>query len=341
MIHVVHDAVSMTLTARPLVQSPPVYDGTIDAFISQYVLPDLPSPDTVAAFHDELRQYINGGDPLFLLRAVNGTVRREVYKTSDGTRFRASDNAPAWWVHAMVVQNYRIAPGAFGDVVATMPTHMFDVAAVTGRTANAAGWHIAHIFDVKDGNTDYKRWSRAEVIGRFVRNIHPCNYFPIAKAEWRRWGGDQRVIATFAALYAERYNEVWADFLRLSRVREDALLPIGEPVRYYYGTEVSAERSRHRRAPVAIMRNRVQGGGSGSDGATVTYQASRLTFKRDVIEPLDESDSFQVVTPDGTFRMTKAEFYSTFPNVPLTKSYRQTGVYNYATLPRAAERFRL
>ena len=194
---------------------------------------------------------------------------------------------------------------------------------------------------MKDGNTDYKRWSHADVIGRFVRNIYPCNYFPIAKSEWQRWGGDQRGVAAFAALYAERYSEVWADFLRFSRVREDALLTIGESVRYYYGAKVSAERSRNRRAPLATMRDPVQGDSSGFDSATVAYRASRLTFKRDVIEPRDDNDSFQVVTPDGTFKMTKAEFYSTFPNVPLTKSHRQIGTYNYATAPRVAARFRL
>jgi len=44
----------------------------------------------------------------------------------------------------------------------------------------------------------------------------------------------------------------------------------------------------------------------------VTYEFSRLGFKADVIEPLRDRDSFRVVTPVGTFQMTKAEFYRDF-----------------------------
>ena len=62
------------------------------------------------------------------------------------------------------------------------------------------------------------------------------------------------------------------------------------------------------------------------------YAAARLTFKRDVIEPLAEDDAFEVVTPFGTFRFTKREFYSDFANIPLTRSYREHGVYHGASL---------
>jgi hypothetical protein len=71
------------------------------------------------------------------------------------------------------------------------------------------------------------------------------------------------------------------------------------------------------------------------------YRFSRLCFRRDVIEPLAESASFRVVTPVGTFEMTKGEFYETFANVPKTRSYREIGLYHYPTLPSKALRFKV
>ena len=58
----------------------------------------------------------------------------------------------------------------------------------------------------------------------------------------------------------------------------------------------------------------------------VEYSFSRLCFKADVIEPLNDDDIFAVHTPDGTFQMTKADFYRVFPNVVASKSYRDSGI---------------
>ena len=43
---------------------------------------------------------------------------------------------------------------------------------------------------------------------------------------------------------------------------------------------------------------------------TVEYSFGRLCFKADIIEPLNDNDEFIVHTPDGSFRMTKADFYN-------------------------------
>lgn len=64
------------------------------------------------------------------------------------------------------------------------------------------------------------------------------------------------------------------------------------------------------------------------------YSYSRLCFKADIIESLDENDSFVVHTPDGTFQLTKAEFYRTFPKVPLTKSYKDRRLYSCKYPPK-------
>jgi hypothetical protein len=73
----------------------------------------------------------------------------------------------------------------------------------------------------------------------------------------------------------------------------------------------------------------------------VKYEFSRLCFKADMIEPLAAEDSFQVNTPKGSFRMTKAQFYRTFANVVASSSYRDKGIYHYPTVPGKAEQFRL
>ncbi|HWE50826.1 MAG TPA: hypothetical protein VG273_13610 [Bryobacteraceae bacterium] len=72
-----------------------------------------------------------------------------------------------------------------------------------------------------------------------------------------------------------------------------------------------------------------------------TYRFSRLCFRRDIIESLGPDESFQVVTPVGTFQMTKADFYGSFQNVVESKSYSEGGIYHYPKLPARAERFRV
>ena len=72
---------------------------------------------------------------------------------------------------------------------------------------------------------------------------------------------------------------------------------------------------------------------------TIEYTFSRLCFKADVIESLDDNDVFIVHTPDGSFRMTKADFYRVFPNVPKTKSYQEGRIYHCKYPPKRAMQF--
>ena len=71
-----------------------------------------------------------------------------------------------------------------------------------------------------------------------------------------------------------------------------------------------------------------------------TYEFSRLGFKADIIEPLRSSERFRVVTPVGTFEMTKAEFYRDFANVAASRSYRERGLYHYPVVPAKANKYR-
>ena len=60
----------------------------------------------------------------------------------------------------------------------------------------------------------------------------------------------------------------------------------------------------------------------------VEYTSSRLCFKADLIEPLNDNDSFIVHIPGGTFKFTKADFYRVFSNVIETKSYQEGRLYS-------------
>ena len=70
-----------------------------------------------------------------------------------------------------------------------------------------------------------------------------------------------------------------------------------------------------------------------------SYEFSRLGFKADVIEPLAAGDRFRIITPEGTFEMTKAEFYRDFANVVRSMSYRDRGLYHYPTTPEKALKY--
>lgn len=317
---------------RSLVPSPPSFSGTLDELWSCCIEPNLPTPDAVADLHRQLVAYVREPGALLLVRQVRGMERRAEYTTADGTRLRATDNAPAWWVHYALSQGCQIAPGAFAHVVETLPAHLFDVARTMPTSASAAGWHIAHLFPVKDGRTDFRAWRRPEAVGRFVRNIHPCNYGLVPKPGWQRWGGDARVIALFAERFARRYAEIWDEFLLLARADPGALGRVVGPVRYSYAPNADAPPAG---MPDGSPRARAVGG-----PVRASYPATRLLFKRDVIEPLADGDAFQVITPHGTFVMTKAEFCRVFPNVRQSVSYRERGVYHYATVPKAALQFR-
>jgi hypothetical protein len=165
-----------------------------------------------------------------------------------------------------------------------IPTHFFTVARRLRDSVSSAGWHVAHIYDAKDGNTDWRMWRRPELVSRFVRNLHPCNCFYVPKLGWQRFGGDKRVIAAVAAKYAARYESIWPEFLELV---SGAPLPQVDMCTVRYATDdFRATRPRS------------------TAGDAASYSFSRLGFKKSVIEPLKDGDSFQVVPPHGTCRGT-------------------------------------
>ena len=70
--------------------------------------------------------------------------------------------------------------------------------------------------------------------------------------------------------------------------------------------------------------------------AATHYKYSRLAFRREVIEKLAPSDSFEVETPEGTYCFTRVQFEKVFSNVTKTKSYLLRSLYHYPETPKKA-----
>lgn len=332
------DAKQLARNTPALRHCPSVFDGTLEEFVDEHVLPNLPTPDAVTEFHQALVSYVAESDALLLVRAVTGTERRRDYSTSGNVTFRATDNAPAWWVHAALTAGHHILPGAMRAVTSTMPCHMFDVPKVSAPVAASVGWHIAHIFNVKDGDTDYSRWTRKDVVARFIRNIHPANHFLFPKHGWQRGGGDPRVIGYFSSLYERRYGAVWDEFVAIAGASPGALARTSAPIPFSYNDGLPSVR-------VTTSGRRSEHGANLPDtsppSGVIAYHSSRLTFKRDVIEGLGDGVSFRVDTPAGSFQMTKEQMREVFPGVVASRSYRQGGTYHYSSIPNKAEQFRV
>ena len=146
----------------------------------------------------------------------------------------------------------------------------------------------------------------------------------VPKRNWHEYGGHTAVIGYIANRYAQRYASVWPDFLQRAGA---ATLPQADgSARFVLSPE-----------PVP----RTPPASSDTPGVAASYRYSRLCFRADVIEPLDDNDVFEVVTPEGRFRMTKAEFRRSFPKVIASNSYREGRIYHYPRAPVLALQFRV
>jgi hypothetical protein len=330
------ELISSAGASRQILPAPDSFSGTIEELTTTHARHNLLAPEQVVRFHQLLLEYFENRDPLFLIRAIGQTSRGQIYHTNSGNRFKATDNAPAWWVHYALFQEIEIRTSSFAPLIETLPTHFFEIAAQVPRSISSAGWHVAHIFAVKDRKTEYAAWDRKELVRRCVRNIHPCNYFFIPKTDWQLWGGNERVISYFAQLFESLYGAIWKEFLSLAGVDYGSLVRISGTIAYQIRPRAANENS------LKCAPARSENAFDPTHGAiAIEYRSTRLTFRADLIEPLSPKVRFRIVTPAGTFVMSKAEFYSSFPNVVASKSYQRNGLYHYPKIPAAALRFRV
>jgi hypothetical protein len=302
--------------------APDRFDGNLIELYAEWAKKVLLPRSSVEDFHHLLVSYLKSADPLFLTRTVSGQQRGLDIRTREGHRLRATDNSPAWWIHAKLFDRLSVRREAFASFIESVPCHMFNVR--LADSINSAGWHVAHVFEAKDRNTDYQHWNRDELSRRMVRNIHPCNYFYLPKTDWRVYGGEPAVIAFFHRQFAERYSSVWDEFIQL--VGGYAPIAPGSEPSFRYRIPVRPTATAH---------------STGTREFAARYEYSRLAFKADVIESLALDESFRVDTPQGSYAMTKRDFYRIFPLIPVSRSYARDRLYSYPTPPRRAEQFRI
>ncbi len=322
-------ATGRSMAAHRVIPVPPaIFEGSLHDLYQLHIEPILPDVDVVVDFHKALDEYVRTEQPLFLVRYLRGMQRGATLEVSGGL-IRPTDNSPAWTVHRWLFDR---APLRNAEELASfleefVPSHFHSMARIP--SVSRSGWHVAHIFPAKDGNTSYQSWDRAELTKRFVRNLHPCNCFYVPKTAWHRYGGDTDVLAFAADVYRKRYGAIWAEFLRLAAA-EDLPPPEASPDRFRdsYGPAQP-----QRLQPVAV---------AGSTPAAVEYSATRLMFRRPVIESLRPEQRFRIVTRDhGTFEMSRAEFEQVFDNIVKSVSWQRDGLYHVARPPAKAMRFRV
>ena len=211
-------ATSRAALSRRLIPAAPTdFEGARGANTSlRYLEPLLPEVGVVERFHRALAAYVREPDARFLIRAVSGLERGTPVTTREGVTLLPTDNAPAWWWHAIMFNDVPVAPDGLAGAIDSTPARMFDIPRVA--TVNGAGWYVAHLLGAKDGDVDWRSWSLTTATWRFVRNIHPCNVFYVPKwtPEWKQVGEDPDMIASVAAHYRTRYAAVWDEFALLA-----------------------------------------------------------------------------------------------------------------------------
>lgn len=320
---------------RPIPHAPAAFAGSLRALFDAHIETVLPDATVVQRFHELFVEYLNAGDPLYIVRYLAGQERGTTIDIA-GLRVRPSDNSPAWMLHRRLFDGRPLeSVDDLGRVLNELPCHMHHIGRVP--SVNTSGWHVAHILPAKNGDTDWRRWSREGVVRRFVRNLHPCNCFYLPKIDWQRFGGDPNVLAFAADVYRLRYGHIWTEFMALAGGTEIAPAhTAADAFEYAYGDSVPEGPTPAATATQASSASQA----AGED--VVEYRATRLSFRRDVIEALEPHQRFRVVTRDhGTFEFTRAAFERVFDNVLRSESWLRDRNYNMASPPRKAEPFRV
>ncbi len=317
-----------------LPEAPIEFEGTLDDLYCRYIEPILPTPAAVERIHHLLVQHTTRPNPLLLLRQRSKTTRGEERELPEGGTIRWTDNSPAWWMHHLTFTEIQVqGADQFEQLLREAPVHFFENARAGSGAINQRGWHVAHLLAAKPRSWAKNHLSKGTAMALFVRNIHPANHFYLPKTNWQALGESTEVLAFVAEKFASRYRTIWSDFLQmagLGAASELNALPAPNGA-----VHVSIQ-------PKPSASQRVQTSHLAVTGdVKLRYRYARLTFVRNRIEPLAWDDSFQVDTNEGSFILTKRQFYDLFPGVVASVSYRELGNYNYKTVPAHALAFRV
>ncbi|MHB8136074.1 MAG: hypothetical protein ACYDH1_17840 [Anaerolineaceae bacterium] len=322
----------------PILTAPLKFNGSLEEFYNNYGRHVLIPPEWVEEFHSQFVKYYETLDPLYLIRQVSKQVRGEIVRTENGSQIRWTDNSPAWWIHYQLITGQFNKRIVFDDFIKSIPSHMFRIN-IKGHI-NQSGWHVAHLFDVKNRDTNFQQWTKRELLKRTALSIHPCNYFYIAndRKNGNKFGGDKNFQSFFYEKFQSYYSGVWDDFLNLIGESPIERQKDGKEIYYEYSNTMKSKVQKKFQIEQNITPQKPD---EYNIGCKVYYHFSRLCFKADLIEPLDWDDYFCIFINGEVYKMTKKEFYENFPNVVRSKSYLERGIYHYPTTPRKAEKFKI
>jgi hypothetical protein len=313
--------------------SPPArYDGRFSKFYERYVEPNLPSAGRVRAFDALLRQHLSDEDPVHVVRYVRGQTRGTICRTTDGWRVLPTDNAPVWWSHALL-HSGAVLPEDAAALFGAMPDHFFKVARF--QTLNQAGYHAAHILAAKNGDTNWRSWTRDEVARRMLVNIHPCNVFLVAKPEWTRNGGRSEIIAWVTKAYLQRYGATMERFLADGAPNAAPISePADDPV-YCYGAAAADGATQTETGPSS----RAPRQKSQRPEPTGPVPAKRPVVRRDLVG----KGVSLAISLDGARYLLPHDALVTWARAHTTAlesaSWKEQGVYSWPRASRAMMQF--
>lgn len=296
----------------PMPQAPDNFDGALDQFYNEHAKHVLIARKQIEIFHRTLMAHLEIDDPVYLIRKVKGLERGETIRTRQGHLVRATDNSPPWYIHHELFTSSFSDKRNFSAFMDSVPCHMFHIN--LPQSVNSKKWHVAHLFDVNNRDTDFQSWGKDELRRRMTRSIHPCNYFYIPKEQWRRYGGAKDVLSYFYKKYSELYHDVWEEFLAIAKAEPIPYTP--DCVRFKY----SIKGNEHN-----VRRN----------GEAREQPATRMTFKKAWLN----QDVTVTFTYDGiTYRYPHDELLSLIINqlgiVEGTVSWERDGNYNFRSLSK-------
>lgn len=272
-------------------------------------------------FHKKVLNHFRKEDSVFLIRKVKNQQRGLIYRNDQGNLLKPTDNSPSWWLHYHLFHDKLNEFSDFSEFIGSIPSHMFDIK--IKEHVSHAGWHVAHIFNTNDYKTNFSEWDENELLQRTLRNIHPCNYFYIPKSNWREYGSDCRVISYIYDKFKKKYSSIFSEFESIVNPEKKLFeVPTSKISIDTFETKKNIETNNEVTTSL------------GDKNKEKLF--TRLTFKSSEIEPLSDNDLFELHTIEGTFRMTKKDFYTTFKNVRESKSYKINGLYHYPKTPKKA-----
>lgn len=304
-----------------MIQAPKNTVQTIDELFENYIS-KIFFENLMERFHREFMKYYRNTDSVFLIRQVKTQGRGLVFRNSTGNLIKPTDNSPSQWIHFQLFYDRMDEFIDFHELSKKIPCHFHHVK--LKESVNKAGWHVAHLFSTKDYKTNVDEWDRDELLKLTLRNIHPCNYFYLPKTNQQKNDGDSNVIAYFYDKFKQKYSTIFEEFESIINPHGQRFeLPQSEIfINTFEQSKETKTEAKKISSPLKVS----------SGKKTI----NRLVFYASEIDKLANQDSFEIITDNGIFRMTKKEFYSTFKNVAESKSCRVSGLYHYPRAPKKA-----